>query len=182
MTAGRAALIGLMRRYLAGLGEPFVTLLEVHKLMYFLQEAGEPLRLRYAKAPAGPFAENLGKVLRAVEGHSLAGYRDGGDAPEKEIAILPGAVEDAEAALAGAAATRARFDRVARLVEGFETPIGLELLATVHWAAQEAGGAAEEVIARVHGWGSRKRRFSERQIRLALDRLREQGWLARQAA
>jgi len=41
MTAGRAALVELMHRYLAGLLDPFVTLLEVHKLMYFLQEAGE---------------------------------------------------------------------------------------------------------------------------------------------
>lgn len=53
MTAGRAALIGLMRQYLGGLLDPFVTLLEVHKLMYFMQEAGEPLKLRYVKAPYG---------------------------------------------------------------------------------------------------------------------------------
>ena len=43
MTPGRAALVGLMDRYLAGLMDPFITLLEVHKLMYFMQEAGEPL-------------------------------------------------------------------------------------------------------------------------------------------
>ena len=35
MTAGRAVLVGLMDRYLLGLLDPFVTLLEVHKLMYF---------------------------------------------------------------------------------------------------------------------------------------------------
>ncbi|WP_027285558.1 type II toxin-antitoxin system antitoxin DNA ADP-ribosyl glycohydrolase DarG [Rubritepida flocculans] len=178
MTPGRAALIGLMRRYLAGVGEPFVTLLEVHKLVYFLQEAGEPLRLRFAKAPAGPFAENLGPVLRAVEGHYLSGYRDGGDSPEKEIAILPGAVEDAEAALAAADGTRERFARVAALVEGFETPFGLELLATVHWVAKVEGWDEAAVVAGVHGWGRRKHGFSERQIRLALDRLRGQGWLS----
>ncbi len=34
MTAGRAALVGLMHRYLGGLLDPFVALLEVHKLMY----------------------------------------------------------------------------------------------------------------------------------------------------
>jgi O-acetyl-ADP-ribose deacetylase (regulator of RNase III) len=49
MTPGRAALVGLMDRYLAGLLDPFVSLLEVHKRMYFMQEAGEPLRLRLAK-------------------------------------------------------------------------------------------------------------------------------------
>ncbi len=43
MTPGRAALVGLMYRYLGGLMDPFVTLLEVHKLLYFIQEAGQPL-------------------------------------------------------------------------------------------------------------------------------------------
>lgn len=42
MTAGRAALVGLMHRYLGGLMDPFVTLIEVQKLMYFMQEAGSP--------------------------------------------------------------------------------------------------------------------------------------------
>ena len=51
MTAGRAALVVLIHRYLGGLMDPFVTLLEVHKLMYFMQEAGEPLRLKYAQGP-----------------------------------------------------------------------------------------------------------------------------------
>ena len=36
MTPGGAALVGLVCRYLAGLLDPFVTLLEVHKLMYFM--------------------------------------------------------------------------------------------------------------------------------------------------
>ena len=49
MTPGRAALVVLMHRYLSGLMDPFVTLLELHKLMYFMQEAGEPLRLKYIK-------------------------------------------------------------------------------------------------------------------------------------
>src|SRR5439155_6254079 len=97
MTSGRAALVVLMNRYLGGLMDPFVTLLEVHKLMYFMQEAGEPLRLQYAKAPYGPYAENLRHVLRAVEGHLVAGYADGGDAPDKQIELVPGAMKDAEA-------------------------------------------------------------------------------------
>jgi O-acetyl-ADP-ribose deacetylase (regulator of RNase III) len=179
MSPGRAALVGLMHRYLGGLMDPFVTLLEVHKLMYFMQAAGEPLRLNYVRAPYGPFAENLGNVLARVEGHLVAGYRDGGDAPDKELTLVPGAVADAMAFLAGAAATRERFDRVARLVEGFETPFGLELLATVHWVASEApDSTAEQVVTNVHAWNTRKLRFSPRQIVLARDVLASQGWLA----
>ncbi|GIX10385.1 macro domain-containing protein [Elioraea sp.] len=183
MTAGRAALIGLMHRYLAALMDPFVTLLEVHKLMYFMQEAGEPLRLRYAKAIYGPYAENLGKVLARVEGYLVVGYSDGGDAPDKQLTLVPGAVEDAMTFLENEAETRARFDRVAALVEGFETPFGLELLATVHWATKEVPAAtADEIVENVHAWNERKRRFSPRQIRVALDTLVRQGWLNERAA
>jgi len=70
MTPGRAVLVELIRRYLAGLLDPAITLLEVHKLMYFMQEAGEQLRLRFREAPYGPYAENLRHVLKAVEGRS----------------------------------------------------------------------------------------------------------------
>jgi O-acetyl-ADP-ribose deacetylase (regulator of RNase III) len=179
MTEGRAALIGLMRRYLGGLLDPFVTLLEVHKLMYFMQEAGQRLRLRYAQAPYGPYAENLRHVLREIEGHFVSGYADGGDTPDKELALVPGAAEDAERFLAQHAETRARFERVADLVEGFETPFGLELLSTVHWVVTREGAQTEdEVVRRVYGWNERKRQFSPRQIALARDVLARKGWIA----
>lgn len=180
MTTGRAALVVLIDRYLGGLMDPFVSLLEIHKLMYFMQEAGEPLNLRYAKAPYGPYAENLRHVLRAVEGHLLSGYADGGDAPDKQIALVPGAVRDAEACLDGHSVTRDRFDRVAELVEGFETPFGLELLATVHWVMTREGAASpEQVVNRTYAWGDRKRQFSPQQIRLALDVLAQRSWVPR---
>jgi len=179
MSPGRAALVVLMNRYLGGLMDPFVTLLEVHKLMYFMQEAGEPLRLKYAKAPYGPYAENLRHVLRAVEGHLVSGYADGGDAPDKQLELVPGAVKDAETFLSGKQDTAARFDRVAELVEGFETPFGLELLATVHWVnTREKAVSAEDAMAKVYAWNERKKRFSPRQIGIALQTLQDKGWLA----
>lgn len=179
MTPGRAALVVLMHRYLGGLMDPFVTLLEVHKLMYFMQEAGEPLRLQYAKAPYGPYAENLRHVLRAVEEHLVSGYADGGDAPDKQLELVPGAVKDAETFLSDKHDTAARFDRVAQLVEGFETPFGLELLATVHWVTtRENATSPEDAIAKVYAWNERKRRFSPRQIGIALRTLQSKGWLA----
>ena len=50
MTAGRAALLSLMKRYLAAMMDTSISLLEIHKLMYFLQYSGEQLQLRYVKA------------------------------------------------------------------------------------------------------------------------------------
>jgi O-acetyl-ADP-ribose deacetylase (regulator of RNase III) len=178
MTSGRAALVILMHRYLAGLLDPYVTLLEVHKLMYFMQQAGQQLRLQYAKAPRGPYAENLRHVLKAVEGHLVVGYADGGDAPEKQLEIVPGAVEDALDFLVDDEETRLRFDRVATLVDGFETPFGLELLSTVHWVVTEENAqSAAQVVEGVYAWSERKQRFSRRQIELALSALRNKGWL-----
>ena len=95
MTPGRAALVGLINCYLRGLLDPFVTLLEVHKLMYFMQAAGEPLKLQFVKGAYGPYAENLRHVLNAIEGHLVSGYADGGDAPDKELELVPGALDDA---------------------------------------------------------------------------------------
>lgn len=178
MTPGRAALIGLMDRYLAGLMDPFVTLLEIHKLMYFMQEAGERLRLRYVQAPYGPYVENLRHVLREVDGHLISGYADGGEAPDKQLTLVPGAVTAATRFLEAHPETRARFDRVVELVEGFETPFGLELLSTVHWVTAHKGAVSgSEVIQATYAWAERKRQFSTGQIQLALDTLARKSWI-----
>lgn len=179
MTAGRAALLGLMDRYLAALMDPSISLLEVHKLMYFLQAAGEPLHLQYVKGPFGPYAEKLRHVLRKIEGHLVSGYADGGDAPEKQLTPVPGAVQDAKSFLEAHPETQERFDRVVRLVEGFETPFGLELLSTVHWVAvQEKAETRDAMLEAVYSWNPRKKRFTTAQIDLAADWMRSAGWLA----
>lgn len=179
MTPGRAALVELMNRYVRGLLDPTISLLEVHKLMYFMQVAGEPLRLKYVQAPYGPYAENLRHVLRAIEGHLVAGYADGGDAPDKPLTLVPGAVEEANAFLEANAKTRAKFDRVGELVEGFETPFGLELLATVHWIIEqgEPVSSVDEVVAHTYAWNARKKQFTPRQIGIAVEVLAAKGWI-----
>lgn len=178
LTPPRAALVRLIDQYLRGLMEPEVTLLEVHKLSYFLQHAGLRMGLRFAKGHYGPYAENLRHVLREMEGHHLAGYGNGGDQPDKRIEIVPGTLEAAEQVLAGDEATQAAFDRIARLVEGFETPFGLELLATTHWAVVNEGAMTPEAMEAVfRNWNKRKSGFTPRQIGIARDRLYSEGWL-----
>jgi O-acetyl-ADP-ribose deacetylase (regulator of RNase III) len=178
MTAGRAVLIELMQRYLGGLLDPTVTLLEVHKLLYFMQSTGEPLRLEYQKAMYGPYAQNLRHVLNAIEGHFVSGYADGGDAPEKELKLIPGAVDEAKAFLKQHPDTLARFEKVAALVEGFESPFGLELLASVHWVKeQENGQGPVDVVQKIHSWNERKQQFTPRQIGLAIKTLSEKNWV-----
>ncbi len=176
LTPGRAALVGLIGRYLAGMMDTSITLLEVHKLMYFLQRAGEPLQLRYTKAAYGPYAENLRHVLKAVNGHLVTGFGPGDD-PTTELALVPGALEQAETFLAGQAVTSARFAHVTGLVDGFESPFGLELLATVDWVtAQEHASGPDAIRESVYAWNARKRQFTPEQIGLAAERLQHSGF------
>lgn len=182
MTAGRAILVELMARYLSGLLDPIISLLEVHKLMYFMQETGEPLKLKYAKGHYGPYAENLRQVLNRIEGHFISGYRDGSDDPKIALELVPAALDDARSFLENESGTLERFKRVSSLIDGFESSFGMELLATVHWVVKKEGAKEiDEIVDKFHAWSRRKQHaFSERQIRIALKRLSEEGWLSGQ--
>lgn len=161
MTIGQAALISLMDRYLKGLLDPFVSLLEIHKLLYFLQAAGQPLRLQYEAKEFGPYAKNLRQVLIRLESHYTQGYGDGKDSPTKAIELLQGAVDEAQTFLKEDEVIRQRMDRVTDLIEGYEDPVGLELLSSVHWVMchnPKAKLSAAAAVEAVHEWNARKRR------------------------
>ncbi len=181
MTAGRAALLAAMNRYDAPGYEYPLSLLEIQKLAYFLQTAGEPLKLEYKAHIYGPYADALRHVLNHIEGHFTIGYGAGNAAPETPIKLLPGAAEAAEGFLQKKPDTHKRLSAVARLIEGFETPLGMELLATVHWVASHDSDVNDPVnaIAAVQQWSSRKAESMRPvQIRAAWQRLSEQGWLS----
>src|SRR3990170_2876549 len=93
MTAARALFIKLMDQYSALHYRR--TLLEIQKLAYFLQEAGEPLRLRFEKGLYGPYAHNLNKVLEVLEGHYIRGFGDS-QKPDVEIELWGKATEKAD--------------------------------------------------------------------------------------
>ena len=156
-----------------------LTLLEIQKLAYFLQEAGERLRLKFIKHRYGPYAENVNHVLQRIEGHYIRGYGD--RSRDAQIYLLPGAVQEAARFLGDDFEAGDHISRVSKLIEGYETPYGMELLATVHWVCQEEPEAARDreiAVRRVHAWSTRKRlRFQDRHIRKAWARLWEQGWL-----
>lgn len=185
MTPGRAALVDIVSRYTdQALDSP--GLIESQKLMYFLQAAGEPLRLQFAANRYGPYADNLRHVLTTVEGHFLSGFGDG-SAPVHEaepLTVLTGAFEEAKAVLVGQSDTRERVNRVLDLAVGYESAYGLELLATVHWLATKRGPSDDnELVQQVQDWSPRKARlFTEKHISAALNTLRSRGWLLAPAA
>jgi O-acetyl-ADP-ribose deacetylase (regulator of RNase III) len=171
MTVARALFIKLMQQY--NNNSYRLTLLEIQKLAYFLQEFGEDLRLEYVKHTYGPYANNLNKVLERIQGHYISGYGDT-QKPDVEIRLLPGAIEKADAYLANHPEAKTRLDKVACLVEGFETPYGMELLASVHWLINhdKIADDSEAIISHLQSWNERKKNlFKTSHINAALKRL-----------
>ena len=105
-----------------------------------------------------------------MEGHFIRGYGDS-QAPDVEIELLDGAVEAADSYLEKQRNSLKRLGKVAKLIEGFETPYGMELLATVHWVAFRAKSLprnVEEAVRAVERWSERKQRmFRPGHIRIA---------------
>lgn len=177
LTRARALLLRLLESYrIPGYR---LSLLEIQKLAYFLQMAGEPLKLNFIKHRFGPYAEPLNHVLQRLEGHHIRGYGD--RSRDAGIYLLRGASEEASGALADDVDAATRLRRVTALIEGFESPYGMELLATVHWVSREDPEAATNVavaVRRVHEWSGRKRQaFREQHIERAWRRLQSGGWL-----
>lgn len=177
MTPGRAALITLMGQY-ARQATCDPTLIETQKIAYFLQVAGERLKLAFTPGLYGPYADNLRHVLRTVEGHYLSGYGDGATAVQQAepITVLPGAEEAARPVIAEHPETAEHINQVLDLVAGFESAYALELLATVHWVMDpEAPG--EDVVEKVRAWSPRKQRmFTVEHIEVAASALRDHSW------
>lgn len=173
LTYGRAALITLIAKYrIAGYK---LSLLEIQKLAYFMQALGEPLKLRYEKHKFGPYADNLKFVLQKLEGHYIRGYGD--HSQRAAIHLMEGAEEEAWAFLQDYPNTLARVNQVSELIEGFETPYGMELLATTMWLVYEEGTERQlsEIIRGFIEWNRRKKeRFQEDHIKVAWQRLEKQ--------
>lgn len=177
LTPVRAAIIKIVSIYREM--EYGLTRIELQKLAYFLERAGQPLKLDFVKHSYGPYSDRLRHVVKAMDGHYLVGVGD--FAGESDIAVLPGAVAEADEFIrqSGDEDLINHVERVRNLINGFETPYGMELLATVHWVATQEPRArnVDDAIAAVRNWNARKRAvLREHHIRIAWDRLDKGRW------
>jgi hypothetical protein len=121
-----------------------------------------------------------------MDGHLIQGVGDH-DSAETQLSLLKGAVEQADAFLKTDAEAHARLIRVQNLIEGFETPLGMELLATVHWVATKdlQSSDLKAVLNGVQHWSPKHSSWNQRKqammppalVETALDHLKAQGWL-----
>jgi O-acetyl-ADP-ribose deacetylase (regulator of RNase III) len=157
-----------------------LTKIEVQKLGYFLQAAGQDLGLQFEKHLYGPYSEQLRHALNRMEGHFIVGMGDG--SVDSEIEPAPDALREANDFLAtnGDAEINARLDRLQSLIDGFQSPYGMELLASVHWVAEHEPEVASPVTAlqAIGNWNPRKKRLMKAEhVHASWERLSDTGWI-----
>lgn len=182
MTPTRAALLLAFENYLErafALGR-----LEAQKLIYFLSEAGQNFpNLKFEKAQFGPYAEIVNHMLTSMDGKLIRGFGDRNQ--RSNITVLRDALTAAYDLTSYEPSVTDRVTRVMDLIEGYEGLYGLELLASVHWAAKHdlaAAGSPEATRAAVQAWTPRKRaRYSADDIAAAWHHLSDHGWIGADA-
>jgi hypothetical protein len=162
-----------------------VSELEIHKIVYLLNTLGATFPVTFVRGTYGPYSPGLPHVLDALEGHYLTGLGDRSARVQEltPIALLPGAIDEARRHVPRELLPL--VDRLLALVDGFESPYSMELLATVHFAAWTAppAGNPEAVATRVAEWNLRKAHlFTPHHVRVALERLAENDLLPRSPA
>jgi O-acetyl-ADP-ribose deacetylase (regulator of RNase III) len=190
LTPARALLTELIRRYWV-LGIE-CTVLEVQKLAYFLERQinvrslTNPLQLDFQANRFGPFSTKLRFLLDALDGSYLHCDKRLADAgPMDVIGYDEAKMEKVDLYVRTAAKTYTEaLDATSNLIEGFESPLGMELLATVDWllhhdrvdANRDAIKEGLRKWTGGEGAGARKLKlFNDRMIDLALFRLQPQG-------
>jgi O-acetyl-ADP-ribose deacetylase (regulator of RNase III) len=189
LTVPRALIAESIRRYWV-LGTT-CSLLEVQKLAWFLERSIRRLnaddsimRLDFQANKYGPYANGLMHLLNAMDGSYLHCEKRLGDAsPFQDPIWFDETQADRLRAFLGSEAKpyALAIDETANLIDGFETPFGMELLATVDWLIEREGCAPDVASIRsgLSRWAggaeaaARKNRvFDDRAIDIALNQLR----------
>lgn len=196
LTPARALVAEAVRRYWV-LGME-CSLLEVQKLAWFLERSlahlglRDDLKLNFKAHRYGPFASNLNHLLNSLDGSYLRSDKRIADAGPLDVIGFDDARKDVVQAYLKTEAkdVAPALELATQVIDGFESPFGMELLASVDWLMSREGVAPKvpALMAGLAAWpadeasGAGKRKseiFDERSVRIALERLRSSPLYAR---
>jgi hypothetical protein len=186
LTPARALIAEIIRRYwILGIE---CALLEVQKLAYFLERQIEAqgmlnkLDLRFETNRFGPYAPRLKHLLNALDGSYLHCNKRLADAGPLDVIWFEDAKREIVAAYLSSDAKEylPALDVATQIIDGFESPLGMELLATVDWLVyhERVDMTRDAIKAALRKWpggaGAAERKvrlFEDRLIDLALQRI-----------
>ena len=187
LTPARALVAEMVRRYsLLGIE---CSILEVQKLGWFLERGvarfrvTDALNFKFQANKYGPYSHNLTKLLDSLDGSYLRCDKRLADADPLDLIWFNDAKYDRVQAYLNSGEGK-QFSRVlewaSATIDGFESPLGMELLATVDWMMQHDNidPTVEGVMEGLEGWaggeaaGQRKLKiFDQRLVAIALEQL-----------
>ncbi|WP_122455762.1 type II toxin-antitoxin system antitoxin DNA ADP-ribosyl glycohydrolase DarG [Pseudomonas viridiflava] len=198
LTPARALIAELVRRYWV-LGME-CSLLEIQKLAWFLERAiknlpdtENPLELKFVAHKYGPYANRLEHLLNNLDGSYLHCEKRISDAGIGDVIWFDQA---RTAYLQTYLKTEAKeysqaLELTTRLIDGFESPFGMELLSTVDWLLSQDGispdvPALREALKKWSGGSGAAARksklFDDHALDIALKRLKSSSFEAETAA
>ena len=179
------AIAELVRRYWV-LGME-CSLLEVQKLAWLLERSIEragltPLDLRFTPNRYGPYADRLRHLLEGLDGSYLHCDKRLGDAGPMDVIWFDDARKSYLQTYLKSEAKEytAALEATAALIDGFESPYGMELLTTVDWLLSQERIEPDVPAIRegLRHWSGgpeaaarKERLFDDRALDIALERL-----------
>ena len=187
LTPARALMAEIVRRY--WVQGSVCTYLEVQKLGWFLERAAhslgieDPLKLGFQADKYGPYSDRLRHLLDALDGTYLHCNKRLADAlPTDTIWFDEERRRFVDLFLKqeGAEHLKRILDFASKRIDGFESPLGMELLSTVDWLIerQRREPTIQSIKAGLQQWPAgeaaahrKMRLFDDRLIGLALEQL-----------
>lgn len=187
LTIPRAMIAETIRRYWV-LGIE-CTMLEIQKLAWFLERAiarrqlNDVLNLKFQADRYGPYSPRLNHLLNALDGSYLRSDKRIPDCGKQDTIAFADSKREIVATFLRSTDARPYAEAIEEtdaLIDGFQSPLGMELLATVDWLVRRENCPPElpslkQALAAWPGGadaGQRKLRiFDDRLLALACDRL-----------
>lgn len=178
LTDKRAMLLYAMFNYELSMGEN-TNVFVANKLAYFLQRVGEPMRLTFKKASYGPYSPQVAHVLYQLNGTYLKGLEQFEAKPFEPLYLNYAAYNQIKRHVEQSLTTEQQqhLTSLTHLIQGFESFLALEVLATVDFLKKENPNLDKEGIAKaIAEWSPRKKQqMTDTLITIALERLNTYG-------
>jgi O-acetyl-ADP-ribose deacetylase (regulator of RNase III) len=192
LTPARAVMAEIIRRY-AVLGFE-CSILEAQKLAWFLRRAigvlglDNPIGDDFVAHRYGPYSDGVRHLLDSLDGSYIACDTRIADAKPFDPLRFNDAKRDLVAAYLTtpeASIFRPALEHASAVIDGFQSPYGMELLATIDWlhAREAVPMALSAMMAAIPRWpgpdgaGARKAKaFAERDVGITIEHLQSMGW------
>lgn len=173
LSPGRAMLLYALYRY-EKLGE-VASIFAANKLAYFLQQSGENLKLQFVPYTYGPYAQAVEKVLYALNGQYLTGLEQMKARPFEPLKLDWDKFSEVERYVKSSLSTdqRQRLDDLFDVIDGFESTLSLEILASIHFLLSKDSKLTEpQLLQQIQSWNDRKKNVIKKEyISIALNHL-----------